>query len=43
LPEAQLDRFMIKIELGYPDHEEEKEILSRFQQEDPLSLVDAVA
>lgn len=29
LPEAQLDRFMIKVAVGYPDQEEEKEILAR--------------
>ncbi len=30
LPEAQLDRFFMKVLVGYPSHEEEKEILSRF-------------
>jgi MoxR-like ATPase len=29
LPEAQLDRFMIKLAIGYPDVSEEKEILNR--------------
>ena len=29
LPEAQVDRFMLKIKVGYPTHEEEKEILNR--------------
>jgi MoxR-like ATPase len=29
LPEAQLDRFMMKIQVGYPSREEEKEILWR--------------
>jgi MoxR-like ATPase len=29
LPEAQLDRFLIKLSVGYPSVEEEKEILSR--------------
>lgn len=32
LPEAQLDRFMIKLTVGYPNAEEEKEILSRRRQ-----------
>src|SRR5687767_15601449 len=32
LPEAQLDRFMIKLSVGYPDLEEEKEILQRRRQ-----------
>jgi MoxR-like ATPase len=29
LPEAQLDRFMVKLSIGYPDPEEEAEILKR--------------
>ena len=29
LPEAQLDRFMLKLRVGYPDRQEEKEILRR--------------
>ncbi len=36
LPEAQLDRFLLKIKLGYPSREEESTILLRFQQTDPL-------
>jgi len=32
LPEAQLDRFMIKLAVGYPDVQEEKEILQRRRQ-----------
>ncbi len=31
LPEAQLDRFLLKIRLGYPKAEEEAEILNRYQ------------
>jgi len=40
LPEAQLDRFMVKLEIGYPDPEEEEEILTRRIQrkEDEHSL-----
>ena len=30
LPEAQLDRFMLKLSVGYPTREEEKEIMRRF-------------
>lgn len=37
LPEAQLDRFLLKIEMGYPTPEEEVKILSRFKQKDPLT------
>lgn len=33
LPEAQLDRFLVKINLGYPSLEEEKEILRRFRND----------
>ncbi len=33
LPEAQLDRFLFKIEVGYPSHEEEWEMLRRFHQD----------
>lgn len=36
LPEAQLDRFLLKIHLGYPDRDEEISILGRFQEDDPL-------
>lgn len=40
LPEAQLDRFMIKLTVGYPNAEEEKEILQRRRQrkQDDLQL-----
>jgi len=43
LPEAQLDRFLLKIHLGYPDKVEEVSILERFQEEDPLAELTAVA
>jgi MoxR-like ATPase len=36
LPEAQLDRFLLRIKLGYPSENEEEAILSRFQQANPL-------
>lgn len=36
LPEAQLDRFLFKIDLGYPTMEEEKNILRTYQTEEPL-------
>jgi MoxR-like ATPase len=42
LPEAQLDRFLLKISLGYPDKKEEVAILERFQEEDPLLKLQAV-
>ncbi len=31
LPEAQLDRFLMKIRMGYPEAEQESQILSRYQ------------
>ncbi len=38
LPEAQLDRFMLKIRVGYPAREEEKEILWRMSAGRPIDL-----
>ena len=37
LPEAQLDRFLIRLQLGYPDEPEEEEMLLRFENADPLA------
>jgi MoxR-like ATPase len=34
LPEAQLDRFLVRVTLGYPDLDEEHEILRRFERDD---------
>ena len=42
LPEAQLDRFLMQIKLGYPSQKEEMAILERFQKEDPLERLQAV-
>jgi len=42
LPEAQLDRFLMRIDLGYPTPEEEVEILDRFQKTEPLTDLTAV-
>jgi MoxR-like ATPase len=36
LPEAQLDRFLMKVAIGYPDEEGENNILLRFERSDPL-------
>jgi MoxR-like ATPase len=36
LPEAQLDRFLLKIKMGYPTAEDDRLILARFRQTDPL-------
>jgi MoxR-like ATPase len=36
LPEAQLDRFLMKVQIDYPSAEDDKLILSRFRRTDPL-------
>ena len=43
LPEAQLDRFLLRLRLGYPMEEEEDEILTRFHTGDPLAELEPVA
>ncbi len=43
LPEAQLDRFLLRIKLGYPEESEEGDMLVRFQTADPLASLQAVA
>jgi len=42
LPEAQLDRFLMCLQIGYPEKEEEDRILLRFGVEDPLKDLEAV-
>ena len=42
LPEAQLDRFIARIKLGYPSAEEESDILLRFERDTVLPDLDAV-
>ena len=42
LPEAQVDRFLLKLPIGYPEEEEEQTILLRFEREDPLDTLEAV-
>jgi MoxR-like ATPase len=43
LPEAQLDRFLMKISIGYPTKAEEASILFRFQKNNPLHVLESVA
>jgi MoxR-like ATPase len=38
LPEAQVDRFMLKLRVGYPSRDEEKEIMRRMAGGDPISV-----
>lgn len=40
LPEAQLDRFLMKIPIGYPSEQEENDILLRFERHDPLERLE---
>lgn len=43
LPEAQLDRFLMRTDIGYPDRSEELLILERFQENEPQADLAAVA
>lgn len=43
LPEAQLDRFLMKIYMGGLSHTEERQMLDRFIQAEPLQTISAVA
>lgn len=43
LPEAQLDRFFMKISIGYPTAEEERYMLSHFKSANPLASLQACA
>jgi MoxR-like ATPase len=42
LPEAQLDRFMMKVQMGYPNIEDDRRILERFKNSDPLDELKTV-
>ena len=42
LPDSQLDRFMVKLSIGYPDAAEQVEILRRHQQSDPIDSLKKV-
>lgn len=43
LPEAQLDRFLMQLSLGYPSEDEEEEMLLTYQIDDPLLDLKPVA
>ena len=43
LPEAQLDRFLLRLRMGYPDEPEEEEMLERFNNSNPLQDIQPVA
>ena len=42
LPEAQLDRFLLKLRLGYLEKDQEISMLERFQEKDPLESLNAM-
>ena len=42
LPEAQLDRFLLRLSLGYPDKEEAVTLLQRFIRQQPLETVESI-
>lgn len=39
LPEAQLDRFFMRIRMGYPSRDDEIEILSRYKESNPIDTL----
>jgi MoxR-like ATPase len=43
LPESQLDRFLMRIKMGYPSHETEREILRKRVGDNPLDSIEAIA
>lgn len=43
LPEAQLDRFLMRLSIGYPEVEDEREMLRRFRENRPLETIGTVA
>jgi MoxR-like ATPase len=42
LPEAQLDRFLLRLKIGYPSEEEEDAMVARFEDENPLEELEPV-
>jgi MoxR-like ATPase len=42
LPEAQVDRFLVRLSIGYPAESEEHKMLLRFERSDPLESLSAV-
>lgn len=43
LPESQLDRFLMRIKMGYPSHETERQILRSRINDDPIMSIEPVA
>jgi len=42
LPEAQLDRFLLKVKMGYPSYDEEVEVLRRAENKHPIAEIESV-
>src|SRR5205823_6906081 len=42
LPEAQFDRFLLRVRVGYPSEEEEQVILHRFKHDEPLEALQPI-
>ncbi|GFP73994.1 AAA family ATPase [Clostridium fungisolvens] len=42
LPEAQMDRFFMRLSMGYPEYEEERAILNKYMNDDPLEKLESV-
>jgi len=42
LPEAQLDRFLLRLKIGYPNEDEEDQMIVRFEEQNPLVELQAV-
>ncbi|HZV60423.1 MAG TPA: MoxR family ATPase [Candidatus Eremiobacteraceae bacterium] len=43
LPESQLDRFLMRIKMGYPSHETEREILRKRVGDNPIESLEPIA
>jgi len=43
LPESQLDRFLMRIKMGYPSHETEREILRKHIHDDSIATLEPIA
>lgn len=42
LPESQLDRFLLRISMGYPDREEERQVLASHRRGEPVEALEPV-
>src|SRR5271155_1511711 len=43
LPESQLDRFLMRVKMGYPSHETEREIMRSRTPDDPVATLEPIA